>query len=417
MDAYLPLDVQMVTGARVTRVAVQPGGGRFALIAREEVTSPDAAALPNDGRTAGASLLLYDGRSGRTFTLLTQNAEQSADGTVRFQGVVLGIVWLGGSDQALLTSRVTPMYSPKGAPTPPTVFSLHLVEAGRHIVRPLLSGPDPIQVFTAPGGGTAALIATLAVRGETGSPGKLRTLSARGILSEPLPVTTTALSPDDWDAEGMIAYFRGEGSVWSAVDTRTGRVTAVQSPPAPPRAPAAAATVPAVRLKSSSVVARQGQATRTLHPLWLSSAVGETPFPVWLAADADQSFLLSDGSAVLYSADGALYARRLRRMPRRQFDALQADAYRTQALADAFSIGVALQRYAADHGGAYPQAGADLTAILAPYTRNPDALKSALTYTFAGGKPTGDGPAELGYVKTDTGRAVLDSRGDSNWQP
>lgn len=208
--------------------------------------------------------------------------------------------------------------------------------------------------------------------------------SALALVAAQTPPLVTPLgetAPEEWlaaVASQTEAFFPGEtrliaGARVSRVDVAPrGRYALVAQEDVPP-------PVPVAGRKTNAPGARTGW-LRTFPALGRANRLSSTPcanarrrplspppvkatFPVLLAPHAERSFLLSDHSAVLYVADGILYARVLARVSRHKFDAAQKAAYVAQALQNAYAIGQALGQFARDNQGAFP-----------------------LRYTFAGGK-------------------------------
>jgi hypothetical protein len=415
-EAFVPEGARMVAAGRVTRIVPRPAG-RFALAVREEPSPPDDPTAP----PPSTELLLYDARSGRVTAVLGQGSSEEGETGRVFAGSVLSLAWVAGSDRALAVTQVRAVGVRQGDTAPPPVYAVSLIDAARGTVRPLAEGAPaaaPPAVFVSPR--AAAALVRLAPGGEW------RWLTDRGTLAGPivgLPDAADA-APARWDADGHMAYFRAASSGYLVVDARTGKVTSLAALPAAGAEGETPTSPSPVRLvRGAPVTAALGSTARTLRPLWLTA--GPEPDkvrPVFLAPDADAALLLGDASTALYTAgdDGALYARRLRRLSRAVYERGQAAVGRVKALHDAFEIGQALQRYADEHGGAYPPRGADLAALLAPYLSDTSVLGGAnpFVYEFAGGKPPADGgPVPLGYVRTPAGRAVLGSDGTAVWKP
>ena len=418
-EAFLTLDLQMLASARVTALNPQPNKGRYVLITRQELPSPDTAPVRGEQPTGAASVLVYDAQSGRVFPLLGPETEQSADGSSKSQGDVVRVVWLSGTDTAVVITVFRPVVVSQGETTPLPIFRLLLLNATRHTARLLLSGSNPLTISVAPpltSTPQGAMIATIALSSTGTTRKELRTLSPRGVLSEPLPgVTTTEFTPEGWDADGQIAYFLAAHG-HNAIDTRTGQVTFVQNMPTSAAVPAETANP--LRLLSSLITLRQGTVEHLTHPLWLTAANPNDRFPVWIAPDAERPLLVAGESSVLFLSEGALYQRRLRRLSRAAFDRMQLSAYRDQAMNDAFALGAALRKYADTHDGLYPASSMDLSTLLSPYLKDSSLLStSGFVYTFVGG--TANDGSILGYiaVPSNGGHAVLDSHGNVKLQP
>ena len=420
--AFLLSPPQVIASAQVTLVSPQPGGGRYCLVAREGITTPDKAPLPGNDRTGDFGLAVYDSSTGRTHPLIQQTAPGPDEAHTVLAGRVTQIAWLNGGDQALVTTLIRAVAVSDSAPPPPPLFGLHLVDAVQYTVRTLVTGPDLPRVFVSPT--RSAAVVVLSPITPSGPPASsLRVFSGRQ-MSGPLDVGTPLApnAPTGWSDDGTIAYFSA-GSGGFSVDTQKSRVARLSALPA--SRPVATPPRDSLRLRlvQTRLTATQAQTEQVIHPLWLARAQTPTPYPLWVAADADRVFLAGE-RAVLYVSQGTLFVRPVQQISRAQFDAMQKAAFREQLLSDGFAIGVALQKYADANNGNYPANGADLRSALAPYLSDLNALGTPggpmFTYSFAGGTLPANADAAKVVIGNlggpGEGRAVLYGDLTTRWE-
>ena len=154
-------------------------------------------------------------------------------------------------------------------------------------------------------------------------------------------------------------------------------------------------------------------------PLWIvrrdGKAEGHLPTAAVIAPDAQESYLLSDDSAVLYVADHAVYAVLLTREPRPDIDIAYRMLLQEQALSNAKQIALALISSSQDNNEAFPDAGG-LAGVMATYLKNDSLLNNVetdapgFTFLLAGQKYSDIAdPAKtiLGYLAGPGGRVAI----------
>ena len=237
------------------------------------------------------------------------------------------------------------------------------------------------------------------------------------------------------------------------VDVTTGVVALATTPLKSAARPPAADAFPLRLVATHSTLPAQVKAdakafgaTLTLHPLYLEDATSPVsapppgkvnapatvpssaaPLPLphsqIVAPDADQAYLLADMSAVLYIADGAVYAAPVTRISRARFDAELQAALKTLTIANAKQVALSVMMYAQDNDETFPPAG-DISPLVGPYLRDQTVLVSPatgtpFTYTLNGEKIaqfSSVSTTVMGYLTGPGGRAVVYADGHVKWE-
>lgn len=425
-EAVLLSETQLLVPAEVSRFVAQPEIGQFCLAVRSNPVMPEAPPIPL-GSAAGVSLILCDTRTGRNFSLLSQDNRESDSETVRFQGAITAIRWEHNSYQAVVTTLVSPALIKEGDTPPPPTFNLYLVDAINHTIKSVYEGQQQPLVFEYPSLPSAIIRLTSTIPGNSIAP-SWRFLSERGVLSEPLDVQSVVVQPQ-FDPTGKVAYLpvrsdnpdnnlSGKPLLSYQIDGANGKIINTAPVSAAQPADKKSAMSAELKLVRTDATISQGKETRVIHPLWLGNAKTNDQSVILVAPNAERSLLAKSNTSVLYVAEGSLYVRRLRRVPIAQFNAVQEATNRVQAMNDAYEIGQALQQYAQAHGNMLPSSG-DLSSSLMQYMKDTSLLtdpQNGFNYTFAGGR-TNSANDVVGYIRTGSGRAVIYGNGDVHWQP
>lgn len=200
---------------------------------------------------------------------------------------------------------------------------------------------------------------------------------------------------------------------------------------------AAGPPLPPLKFKKSEVTLKEGDSKAVVHSLWLEGKAASDTGRIFVAPDAEnysdvlarlqnqEPGLLPD--AVLYKANGALFAAPLLSMSKTAYLKKRQDALRQIALQNGKQIALSLLMYSQDYDGQLPVTGGNLPEMVGPYLKNDTVFQDpetggmsftrAYTDTALGRYVNGNQIGILGYIAAPGGRAVIYADGRVLWEP
>ncbi len=151
--------------------------------------------------------------------------------------------------------------------------------------------------------------------------------------------------------------------------------------------------------------------------VWITSQSPGEEGRSLIAPDAEAAALSPNYDVLVYSQSGAMFLRRLTKIPLPLYRQQQIDQIQQKAVWHAQDVWQAAARYWADNAERFPSPS-DFRERLHWLVRDPDSLKY-FTYVYPGGPIPNGGVSSritLGYVNTTIGRATLGMDGRVHWE-
>lgn len=245
------------------------------------------------------------------------------------------------------------------------------------------------------------------------------TVSSQGLQEIQIPKSDVGIPELVWQSDGQPVmrtwvHALQEGTVrqvWSLLSRRGEAPVEVSEPKVSSVEPQIFA-----HLAQDSVGTDEQEDTRSIQAGWLKAQSAEKE--VLVAANASWVALSPSVEHVAYIAEGALFVRPILRMDLAVYQKLQSEEARALAMNNAKQVGIAAMIFATDNEDRIPSAR-DFMDLLAPYLKDPEAMKN-FVWTHPGGDISQmDNPAavELGYIALPGGRCVLYGDGHIKWMP
>jgi hypothetical protein len=174
----------------------------------------------------------------------------------------------------------------------------------------------------------------------------------------------------------------------------------------------------AVRLRTTTMAAKEGSTTKPISVLWLEGAPKSEAPRALVTSDSSGGMVLPGAESIVYHSQGAVWSAQLLKMPKEVYLMARQAAERSRIISNAKQLGLAAIMYVQDYDENLP-GPEGINGKLEPYLKN-SSLFEGFNYTFGGGPLSGiDSPAEteLGYVTGPGGRAIIYVDGHVNWKP
>lgn len=203
-----------------------------------------------------------------------------------------------------------------------------------------------------------------------------------------------------------------------SVDSRTGALTLLASPPKPYSPSAAPAKKLSILVVEKRVSLEDiGLKREAASVLYLESYFKSKQSKALIAADGAEPTLVASGGGVFYLSQGAEWFQPLLKMNLADYVVMKKKADRLRAMSNARQLGTGVLMYTQDYDEKLPTPDG-IKDKIAPYIKN-DSLFDGFNYTYPGGSLadiSNPSTTTLGYVDGEGGRAVIYVDGHVKWE-
>lgn len=419
-SAYLIGEERQILAPKVVQIDVSPDG-RWALAYR---AAPDTSTTP---RPAGPQYA-FGGRKIEVYGIDLRSEEADLLMEIPAGSLHTATAWLTASGQAMLAISEG---NQRGEQTQHRLYRLSVADSTARAVSvvPVAQAGSYPQLVAVTGDTGAAIMIGQEVefddrtgrvtqeqmifltlnadgdvqkadrfRRETSAPQETRWLSDRAMLS-------MRLERGNLRAGGL-------ETVWGLYSPGISQLEYADNEPVPDNS-----APPELMLQATDHEIENRGASASLNGLWIASQSPGAESRALISPNAQAAGLSSQNDLLVYSQSGAMFLRRLTKMPLPLFRQQQIDQIQQKAIWYAQDVWHASARYWADNGEQFPTPR-DFRERLNWLVRDPDSLKY-FTYQFAGGSiPNGGVSSQIvmGYIDTTIGRATLRMDGRVQWE-